>query len=118
MRTLARNKRVFYYMNFASSAMLTDSDGNYGGEEEITYSKAKKVRGYITAARGDAESVEFGTDLQYDKTIILEGIGWDITENSMLYIDDLDLTHDPDYKVIRIAEHLNHTTLAVAKVAR
>jgi len=105
-------------MNFADAEMLKDSNGNYSGEEKLSYSRAKKVRGYITAAKGDAENVEFGTDLQYDKTIILEGVGWDITENSMLYIDDLNLSHDPDYKVIRIAEHLNHTTLAVVRVVK
>lgn len=98
--------------------MLQDSDGNYTGEEGITYTDPVEVRAYITAAKGDAENVEFGTDLQYDKTIILEGTGWDITENSMLYIDNLDTTEAPDYKVVRVAEHLNHTTLAVVKVAR
>ena len=118
MRTLDRNKRKFYYQNYQEGEMLKDANGDYTGEEGISYSDAKEVRGYITPARGDAENVEFGTDLQYDKTVILEGIGWDITENSLLYIDDLDLSHQPDYKVLRIAEHLNHTTLAVVKVAR
>ena len=118
MRTLARNKRTFYYQNFVDGEMLTDEYGNYTGEEGVSYTAKKKARGYITPAKGDAENVEFGTDLQYDKTVILEGIGWDITENSLLHIDDLDLSHDPDYKVLRVAEHLNHTTLAVVKVAR
>lgn len=98
--------------------MMTDSSGNYTGERAIIYTPVKQVRAYITPAKGDAESVEFGTDLQYDKTIILEGTGWDITENSLLYVDDLDTDHEPDYKVVRIAEHLNHTTLAIAKVTR
>ena len=118
MRTLARNKRWFYYQNFVEGAMLQDSEGNYTGEDGISYTAPKKVRAYISASKGDAESVEFGTDLLYDKTIILEGIGWDITENSLLHIDDLNLDHGPDYKVVRVAEHLNHTTLAVVKVAR
>ena len=118
MKTLDRNKRTFYYQNFADGEMLTDADGNFSGEEGITYTEPKKVRAYITPAKGDAENVEFGTDLQYDKTVILEGIGWDITENSLLYIDDLNLNNTPDYKVLRVAEHLNHTTLAVVKVAR
>ena len=118
MRTLERNKSVFLYCNYESDSMLLDEHGLFTGEHDVQRSKPVSAKGYISGAKGDAESVEFGTDVLYDKTIILAGTKWDIGENTMLYIDDLDTTKAPDYKVVRVAKYLNHTTLAIAKVAR
>lgn len=108
---------MFYYRNFVSETMLTDGDF-ITGEHAIEYTDPVLAKGHITIARGDAESVEFGTDVKYDKTIVLPGTNWPITENSMLYIDDLNTSNAPDYKVVRVAVGLDHTTLAIAKVSR
>ena len=118
MKTLERNKRAFYYAKYQGETMLTDSEGNYTGERGITYSDPVKVKGYISPANGGVNAEVFGTQLAYDKTIILNGINWPIDENTVLYVDVTpgeDTRYD--YKIINIAESLNHTTIAVAKVA-
>lgn len=98
--------------------MLKDSEGNYTLERGITYSDPVEVRGYVSPAKGGANAEVFGTQLAYDKTIILPGNGWPIDENTVLYIDS-DPTNDEryDYKVIGVAESLGHTTIAISKVA-
>ena len=98
--------------------MLTDGEGNYTGERGITYSEPIKIKGYVSPASGGANAEVFGTQLSYDKTIILNGIGWPIDENTVLYIDvDPQSESRYDYKVMGVAESLNHTTIAVSKVA-
>ena len=118
MKTLERNKKTFYYATYLGEQMLTDDEGNYTGERGITYSETVEVRGYISPAKGGASAEVFGTQIAYDKTIILNGGGWLIDENTVLYIDaDPSDAARYDYKVIGVAESLNHTTIAIAKVA-
>lgn len=122
MRLLDRNKSTFYYALYNGRGMLTDSQGNYTGEPGITYSEPVKVRAYVSATRGSwtvssgATIDQFGIDLDYDKIIQLEGSNWDIKEDTVLWVDDLDTSHPYDYTIKRIAQFLGHTTLAVKKV--
>ena len=122
MRLLDRNKKTFYYALNTGRGMLTDEQGNYTGEPGITYSEPVKVRAYISAVKGSwtvisgATIDQFGIDLDYDKIIDLEGTNWDITEDTILWVDDLDVYHPYDYIVKRISVFLNHTTIAIKKV--
>lgn len=122
MRLLDRNKRTFYYATFNSRGMMTDSDGNYTGEPGITYNDPVKVKAYITAVQGSwtissgATIDRFGIDLDYDKTIFLEGTDWDIAEDSILWVDDLNIYHPHDYIVKRISVFLDHTAIAIKKI--
>ncbi len=122
MRLLDRNKRTFYYALRNGRGMLTDSQGNYTGEPGITYSDPVKVRAYVSATRGSwtvisgATIDKFGIDLDYDKIIVLEGTDWDITEDSILWVDDTNVYHPYDYIVKRIAVYLGHTTIAIKKI--
>ena len=98
--------------------MLTDSEGNYTGERGIAYGTPVKVKGYVSPANGGANAEVFGTQLVYDKTIILNGGGWPIDENTVVYIEADPLNNERyDYKVTGVAESLNHTTIAITKVA-
>ena len=118
MKTLERNKRTFYYATYQGEQMLTDSEGNFTGERGITYSEPVKVRGYVSPANGGANAEVFGTQQSYDKTIILNGGNWPIDENTVVYIDsDPKNAERYDYKVTGVAESLNHTTIAISKVA-
>ena len=117
MKTLERNKRTFYYATYQGEQMLTDEEGNFTGERGITYSEPVEVRGYVSPANGGANAEVFGTQLAYDKTIILNGGNWPIDENTVLYIDVAPGSGRYDYKVTGVAESLNHTTIAISKVA-
>jgi len=122
MRLLDRNKQTIYYALYNGRGMLTDSEGNYTGEVGITYSEPVKVRAYVRATQGswtiasDSTMNQFGLDIDYDRTIQLEGTDWDIREDTVLWIDDLDTSHPYDYIVKRIGTYFDHTTLAVKKV--
>ena len=70
MRTMTRNRRVFYYATQTGVALGTDSNGNYT-EEVYTYGDPVKKQAVISAG-GESSSMElFGANLIYDKVITL-----------------------------------------------
>lgn len=115
MRLLDRNKRDFYYALYTGYGMLKDENNNITGERGATYSPPVLCSGNITPAKGNAYVAVFGVMLDYDRVIQIEG-ETEIDEKSVLWLDDLDTKKPNDYKVVRKAVSLNHTTLAVKKV--
>lgn len=123
MRSMNRNKRTFYYALLESVTDDVDEYGNITGEHTLTYGKPQKFRANISAAKGEAETAEFGENLNYDRVIILNSDAPKIDEYSILWIDTFpeikeDGTTDTphDYIVNRVAKYLNSISLAVSKV--
>ena len=100
--------------------MLTDADGNFTGERGVGYAEAVQAEGNISSANGAAQTEQFGTDINYDRTILLPGTDWEIDEKTVLFIDEeptySGTNPEYNYKVVRVAKSLNHTALAVSKV--
>ena len=113
MRTLARNKRRFYYANFVESQKLTDANGKYTGEKKVVYSLPIPARGNISADKGYASAAQFGTDIQYDAVIVMSSTQMD--ENSVLWIG-ISPDKPYNYKVSRISRSLNYVAIAVSRM--
>lgn len=126
MRNLAINKKTFYVLNYIGKTENKDVNGFETGEYIIEYSSPIEVKAHISGAKGQAQIEMFGTDLKYDKSIVLSkklraSIG--ITENSVLFVDkgvEYDNDQNPlyDYKVIRINETINEVAIAIERVSR
>ena len=113
MKTLNRNKTVFYYALYEGKEPLVDDYGNVTGEYEVKYSQPKKFTANISAANGRADVEQFGANVDYDK----------IDEYSIVWIDTVPVidnegkTETPhDYIVKKIARSLNTISVAVSKV--
>ena len=153
MRLLDRNKRTIKYAlcQRKGGSLIVDSDGNYTGERELLYGAPVEIRCNVTSASGSSLIDQFGVNIDYDRTVQIEGTGLGITETTVLWIDNIN-AHIPkapyylktesgdqlvvndcnlvvlkyegtlpqpldyDYIVVRVAESLTHTTLAVKKV--
>lgn len=123
MRSMTRNRRVFYYASLDSVIMGQDGDGNYT-EENYTYSNPVKCEGVITAANGEAVTQLFGANERYDKVILLNLGENYLAIGSVLWVDtmpDIDektgKTGTPyDYIVVKVAESLNFVNVAIRKV--
>lgn len=123
MRSMTRNRRVFYYASLDSVIMGQDGDGNYT-EENYTYSDPVKCEGVITAANGEAVTQLFGANERYDKVILLNLGENYLAIGSVLWVDtmpDIDektgKTGTPyDYIVVKVAESLNFVNVAIRKV--
>lgn len=124
MRALLRNKVRFYYALFEGLTEKTDAQGYYTGEKAISYTKPIACLANISAAQGRAETLAFGDNLSYDKTIVFDIETFPpIDENSVLWVDTLpELEEDGstktpyDYIIRRVAKSLNGVSVAISKV--
>jgi len=115
MRSLERNKREIYYALYTGNEEIKDSNNYSTGEYRRTYSQPVKARINVSAARGSAYTREFGDLQNYDKTMITTE-DLPIDENTILWVDDLDITHEHDYEVVKVAKSLNENQYAIQKV--
>ena len=131
MKCMQRNKVEFYYALFADKVPITDEYGNDTGEFEVVHSDPVKYSANISGAKGEAETRQFGEDLNYDKVIVIDDVDLPIDEYSILWIDTVpeldedghlakdedDVVLTPhDYIVKKVAKSLNSVSIAVTKV--
>lgn len=122
MRTMTRNRQVFYSASLEAVAMSTDTDGNYV-EETFTYSNPVERYGVFTPANGQASSQLYGMNERYDRVITLNQGETYLDVGSILWVDvvpDIDKqgkTDTPyDYIVVKKAVSLNTVSVAIRKV--
>ena len=123
MRSMIRNKCVFYYAEHKGKSEIIDEYGNKTGQYKIVYGEPVKVYGNISPAKGEVQSQQFGESESYDKVIVLDDKNVPIDEHSILWVDTLPtpnndgLTETPhDYIVKQIARSLNSVSIAISKV--
>ena len=123
MRTLQRNKIRIFYANYRTKTQLKDEYGNLTGEYDIAYDNPVEIKANVSAARGEATTMQFGEDEGYDRVIVLDDPKFPITATSILWIDTLPeiaadgSTKTPhDYIVKQVATSLNSVSIAVSKV--
>lgn len=122
MRTMARNRQVFYSSELLGTAMPKDSEGNYT-EEQNTYSVPTMHKAVITPASGRVVAEVFSAAEHYDKVITLnqnEGylkVGSILWVDTMPELDDKGETTTPyDYIVVSVSKSLNFINVAIRKV--
>ena len=115
MHTLRRNQVRIAYALYQGKTELTDSNGDFTGEYEITYSSAVTMDVSISAAKGEADLERFGIDVQYSKTMITDQMNCPINEYSHLWINNSPNTNEDnwDYWVVKVAKSLNNIAYAI-----
>lgn len=111
-------------LNYLGKTPILDDEGNETGEFAVQYGEGSVFWGHKSGARGSAYAEMFGTDISYDKTIVITKALFDklgIDENSVFFLDkkpEFDANNMPlyDYKVGRIAETLNEVAIALKRV--
>lgn len=131
MRCMELNKQRFFYALYIGREELEDEYGNKSGEYKLLYDNPVEYFANISAARGETQSNQFGENIVYDKSIILDKGAVDLDEYSILWIDsepELDangalvLNEDGtvktphDYIVKKVAMSLHSELLAISKV--
>ena len=120
MRDLEINKRTIYARNYIGVEEIKDEDDPtlYTGEKKVKYGAKYPIRTNISGARGQAEVELFGTDIAYDKTIVLDINKFNalkITENTVLFVNSKD-KDKYDYKIVKIADTINTVVIAIKRV--
>lgn len=111
-----RNKRPISYCNFVRTD-YEEKDGRKTGNKTVVYADVKTCYGTVSAQSGSTSLEMFGTDEDYDKTIVLDMNITDITENSVFWIDKAyteGVAHD--YIVRRIIRNINYMFVGLRKV--
>lgn len=121
MRCLERNKRCFYYALFDSKDPVKDEDGNFTGEYTINYMAPVHMKANISPVIGEAQADLFGSDVDYDRVIVVDEPCCPIDEYSVLCIEmppDYDEEGNLiyDYIVKKVARSINSVSYAVSKV--
>ena len=123
MRTLERNKQIFYYANIDRTAQATDEYGNETGETNITYTAPVAFMANISAARGTADLDAFGINANYTKQIVTDNLTLPIDKSTILWIgiepdeNGESGTVKHNYVVVAVAKSLNSVTIAVKEVS-
>ena len=114
-----------FVLNYKGETDVVDDDGYLTGEKTITYSKPITFDAHKSSARGSSQVEMFGTDVAYDKTIIISKSEFDklkITENSVFFVESTPKyegeTPMYDYRVSRIAITINEVAIALLKVRK
>ena len=121
MKCLERNKSDFFYLLFDKKEPVIDGNGRKTGVYRVVYKSPVKHRANISAAKGEASTEQFGSDLKYDKVIVTDDIDCPMDENSVLFVDkkpEFDSDGNPifDYIVKKVARSLNFASYAISKV--
>ena len=86
MKCLQRNKSFLYYALYKGKTYVQDTNGNRTGEYTVSYYNPVPLYANISAARGTADLEEFGINLNYSKTIVLDDPFCPIDEHSVLWL--------------------------------
>ena len=121
MRCMERNKRCFHYALFDRKEPVLDEDGNRTGEHIVLYRNPVCFKANISPATGEAQVEQFGSDVDYDRVIVVDNPCCPIDEYTVLCIDippqyDEEGNLIYDYIVKKVARSLNSVSYAVSKV--
>ena len=110
MRNLKRNQQKIYIANLTEN--ITDEWGNpakdYGAPEPYMIS--------ISPNTGETIYNGFGTELDYDRTMVTTDLDCPINEYTRLWIDADPETEPYNFEVKRKAPNLNQVLYAIKKV--
>lgn len=123
MRTLLRNKQIFWFANITGTTRTVDEYGYETGESEVAYSEPVEFEANISAARGTTDLDAFGINTNYTKTIVTDDLTLPIDKSTILWIDcEPDENGEAgnikhDYVVVAVAKSINSVTIAIKEVS-
>lgn len=115
MRSLARNKKSFYYALYTGKSEVTDGYGRKTGQYTMTYSTPVLFKANIAPATGVSDLEMFGQNTNYSHVISTSDMTCPIDETSHLWIG-VPTTDPYNFVVVRKAESLNCISYAIREV--
>lgn len=123
MRSLRRNEKRFWYANYTGNEEIR-SGGKRTGQHKIKYGNPIEARANVSAARGSLDDEHFGINADYDRSITTCDKNLNLDESSVLWIEktpeiaaDGSTATPWDYVVVKVANSINSTTVAIKKVS-
>lgn len=116
MRTVQRNKRTIYYALYEGVTEVVDSDGNYTGEQEVSYGEVQTARMNVSGGRGQAEIELFGVDNPFTRTAVTDDLETPFDTDTIFWFDADPLVDPHNYRCTGISRTINQVVIALAEI--
>ncbi len=116
MRTLQRNKRTIWYALYNGVTEVVDEDGNYTGEQEVSYSEPIQARMNVSGGRGQAEIELFGVDNPFTRTAVTDDLTTPFTTDTIFWFEADPETDPHNYRCTGISRTINQVVIAMAEI--
>ena len=116
MRTLQRNKRTIYYALYNGVKEVVDSDGNYTGEQEVSYGEVQTARMNVSGGRGQAEIELFGVDNPFTRTAVTDDLTTPFNTDTIFWFEADPLVNPHNYRCTGISRTINQVVIALAEL--
>ena len=116
MRDLKRNTQKVYFKLYLGDQEIIDQYGNATGSYVPVYSDLMDADLVVSPNKGAAETEQFGSLLDYDRTMTTANTSVLIDENSVLWVDGADTEGPWNYEVKKRAPWKNSIQFAISQV--
>lgn len=116
MRSLLKNQQPVFYKLFEGEQEIVDQYGNATGSYAPIYGEIRSAMLSVSPNKGSTEVEQFGTLLNYDRTMTTADITVPIDENTVLWLDGADTNGPWNYVVTKRAPWKNSIQFAVSRV--
>ena len=116
MRTVQRNKRTIYYALYDGVTEVVDSDGNYTGEQEISYGEVQTAKMNVSGGRGQAEIELFGVDNPFTRTAVTDDLETPFNTDTIFWFEADPLVDPHNYRCAGVSRTVNQVVLALAEL--
>lgn len=116
MRNLRRNQFTVWFKNYLGEEEITDQYGNSTGSYLPLYGELQSARLCVSPNKGSSDVEQFGTLLDYDRTMTTADVSCPINENSVLWLDGADTNGPYNFIVKKRAPWKNSIQFAIKQV--
>lgn len=101
MTSLLANQQPVFYKLYEGQEEIIDMDGNVTGNYFPIYGPIKSAMLCVSPNKGSTETEQFGTLMDYDRTMTTADVGCEIDENAVLWVDGAD-TAGPYNAIVKL----------------
>ena len=116
MRTVQRNKREISYALYSGVQDVVDSEGNYTGEQEVSYAKPVTTRMNVSGGRGRAEIELFGVENPFTHTVVTDDLTTQFGTDTIWWFEANPATDPHNFRCTGISRTPNQVVIALAEV--
>lgn len=116
MRTVQRNKREISYALYSGVQDVVDSEGNYTGEQEVSYATPVTTRMNVSGGRGRAEIELFGVENPFTHTVVTDDLTTQFGTDTIWWFEANPATDPHNFRCTGVSRTPNQVVIALAEV--
>lgn len=118
MRTTQRDRRTVWYALYNGIVDMVDGDGNYTGEQAVSYATPVQAKMNVSGGRGQSEIELFGIDNPFTRTLVTEDLTTPFDSDTVFWFEANPLEEEHNYRCTGISRTINQVVIAIAEIDR